>query len=41
MERELTDWKALFAAADSGFQWLGAAQPEGSNLALIEVVWKP
>ncbi|KAK5170320.1 uncharacterized protein LTR77_004907 [Saxophila tyrrhenica] len=40
-ERELEDWKALFAAVDSRYRWKGVAQPEGSNLALIEAVWDP
>ncbi len=41
MERELEDWKNLFAAVDSRFRWKGVVQPEGSNLALLEAVWDP
>lgn len=40
-ERELSDWKALFASADKRFRWEGLVEPKGSNLALIEVAWEP
>ena len=41
MEREESEWKALFKAADSRFRWSGVVQPKGSNLALMEAVWEP
>lgn len=41
MEREVGDWKALFASADQRFRWKGVVQPDGSNLALIQAVWDP
>ncbi|KAL9119135.1 MAG: hypothetical protein Q9187_004309 [Circinaria calcarea] len=40
-ERELDDWKKLFEIADAGFRFVGAKQPAGSNLSLIEAVWEP
>ena len=40
-ERELEDWKRLFASVDTRFKWKGVVEPEGSDLALIEAVWEP
>lgn len=38
-ERDLDDWRALFAAADPRFVWKSAKQPRGSRLWILEVVW--
>lgn len=40
-ERQLDGWKALFEQADRRFHFIGARQPEGSRMAVMEVVWKP
>jgi hypothetical protein len=39
-ERELEDWKKLFAEADSRFIFVEGKQPEGANLWLLFVEWK-
>ncbi|KAJ3495133.1 hypothetical protein NLG97_g3614 [Lecanicillium saksenae] len=38
-EREVSDWKSLFAQADVRFQWKGATKTTG-KLSFIEAVWK-
>jgi hypothetical protein len=38
-ERDLEEWKALFAQADPRFTFKGLKQPEGSRLAILETVW--
>ncbi|KAL2071765.1 hypothetical protein VTL71DRAFT_13000 [Oculimacula yallundae] len=38
-EREEGDWEALFQKADPRFKYLGAKQPEGSRMSLIEAEW--
>jgi hypothetical protein len=39
-ERELGEWKALFEQVDSRFVFRDMKQPEGSRLAILEVVWE-
>ena len=39
-ERDLDEWRSLFAHADTRFKFKGITQPEGSDLALIEAVWE-
>lgn len=38
-ERTADEWRALLADADPRFRMKGVVQPEGSALAIIEVVW--
>lgn len=38
-ERELDDWKGLFAKADSRFHFQGVTSPPGSNHSLLVAVW--
>ena len=38
-ERDIGEWQALFAQADSKFVFKGVKQPEGSRLAILETVW--
>ncbi|KAJ6779632.1 hypothetical protein PWT90_06494 [Aphanocladium album] len=38
-EREVSDWKSLFAQADPRFQWKGATKTAG-KLSFIEAVWE-
>jgi hypothetical protein len=40
-ERDVDDWTALFAMADSRFKFLGATQPTGSRMSIMEAVWQP
>ena len=40
-ERELEDWKALLAAADSRLRLVNVVQPFGSNMSVLEVVIDP
>lgn len=40
-EREIEEWKDLFARADSRFEFSKAWKPEKSRMWLIEAVWKP
>ena len=40
-EREIEQWRKLFADADSRFRFIGVTQPEGSRLSIIELVWEP
>lgn len=40
-ERTLREWRALFAEADSRFVFKSVRKPEGSALAVMEVVWTP
>lgn len=37
-ERDLSDWKTLLAAANSGLQLVNVAQPLGSDMSVLEVV---
>ncbi|KAJ4356448.1 uncharacterized protein N0V89_004481 [Didymosphaeria variabile] len=39
-EREVIDWKALFAEADSRFHVLSIEKPTGSSLGIIVVQWE-
>lgn len=39
-ERDLDEWKGIFAQADVRFKFKGATQPECSNLALLEIIWE-
>ena len=39
-ERDAGQWLELFRRADPRFKYLGAKQPEGAQLAIIEVVWE-
>ena len=38
-ERDLEEWKALFAEADARFTFKTVHQPPGSRLAIIETAW--
>ena len=38
-ERDMGDWINLFHSADSRFKFLGARQPMGSRLGIVEVAW--
>lgn len=40
-ERELEDWKALLAAADSRLRLVNVVKPFGSDLSVLEVVIDP
>ena len=39
-EREMDEWVALFAAADPGFNLTSVQVPQGSKLAVLQVVWE-
>lgn len=39
-QREMHEWKDLFAAADPRFIYLGATQPPGAIRYIIEAEWK-
>ncbi|KAI1391008.1 S-adenosyl-L-methionine-dependent methyltransferase [Hypoxylon trugodes] len=39
-DRELTDWVALFKAADPRFEFQQSVHPSGSNLWILVVEWK-
>jgi len=39
-EREMEDWVKIFRDADSRFEFKGGKQPAGSNLWILEAVWK-
>lgn len=39
-ERELDDWKKLFAMVDHKLELLGAEQPSGSSLWMMVLQWK-
>ena len=39
-EREMDEWTALFAAADPGFKLKSVEVPEGSKLAVLQIVWE-
>ncbi|KAK7192329.1 hypothetical protein DPSP01_004918 [Paraphaeosphaeria sporulosa] len=39
-ERDLNEWKALFAEADARFVFKGVKQPPGSRLTIIETSWE-
>lgn len=40
-ERGVDDWTELFKMADSRFKFLGAKQPAGSRMSIMEAVWEP
>jgi hypothetical protein len=40
-ERDVDDWTELFAMADPRFKFLGATQPAGSRMSIMEAVWEP
>lgn len=40
-ERDLDDWKQLFASADKRFRIVSVKQPPSSRLGLLEVEWTP
>jgi hypothetical protein len=40
-ERDVDDWRSLFKQADSRFTFLGASQPKGCRMWIIEAVWDP
>jgi hypothetical protein len=40
-ERDVDDWTALFTLADPRFKFLGARQPKGSRMSIMEAVWDP
>jgi hypothetical protein len=40
-ERDVNDWIELFAMADPRFKFLGAKQPTGSRMSIMEAVWQP
>jgi hypothetical protein len=40
-ERDVNDWTALFAMADPRFKFLGAKQPAGCRMSIMEAVWEP
>lgn len=40
-EREEQDWRAVVKAADPRFYFQGITKPEGSNLGIVELLWKP
>lgn len=39
-EREVNDWKRLFAQADVGFRMLKIEKPSLSNLGIIVIQWE-
>lgn len=40
-ERDLSEWKELFASADGRFRFVQAiSQPPGTQCGVIEVVWE-
>jgi hypothetical protein len=39
-ERDLDQWKALFAETDHRFVCKGMEQPPGSLLSMLEVIWQ-
>lgn len=39
-QREMNEWPALFAQADSRFRYLGAHQPPGAIRWIIEAEWQ-
>jgi hypothetical protein len=40
-ERDLEDFKHLFALADPRFKFLGVKTPKGSRMSIMEAVWEP
>ena len=38
-ERDATEWRSLFEAADPRFAFRGIIEPRGSMLALVEASW--
>lgn len=41
LEREASDWEALFRDADPGFYFLGLTVAPGSRDAVIQAEWRP
>jgi hypothetical protein len=39
-ERDLEEWKALFAEADARFVFKDLKQASGSRLSIIEITWE-
>ena len=39
-EREMEDWATLFRDADERFDFQGGKQPAGSNLWILDAIWK-
>jgi len=39
-ERTVADFKALFEEIDQSFELASAIEPEGSDLGIVEFVWK-
>lgn len=39
-ERDADEWRSLFAEADPRFEFQGVKRPSGSNLAIMEAIWK-
>ncbi|TLD38799.1 S-adenosyl-L-methionine-dependent methyltransferase [Venturia nashicola] len=40
-ERDVEAWTQLFAMAHPGFKFLGARQPKGSRMSIMEAIWDP
>ncbi|KAE9993411.1 hypothetical protein EG327_005182 [Venturia inaequalis] len=40
-ERDVDGWTELFAMAHPGFKFLGARQPKGSRMSIMEAIWDP
>ena len=40
-ERDIGTWKSLFAEADPRFKFIGAKQPHGSALSVVEAKFEP
>ena len=40
-ERTESDWATLLQDADESFKWQSVKRPEGSALAIIEILWQP
>ncbi|KAL8679031.1 MAG: hypothetical protein Q9186_004659 [Xanthomendoza sp. 1 TL-2023] len=40
-ERDMDDWKELFRIADPGYEILSVSKPQGSNISIIEAIWRP
>ena len=40
-ERDLAEWTQLIKDADKRFQLIGAKQPVGSALGILEIEWRP
>lgn len=40
-ERTEAEFRALFAAADKGYEFRGVTRPRGCRMSIIEAVWRP